>query len=183
MADNKTKPFVPERAWRAAVAGILFAAFLIVDQVTKVMMRDAVSAGFTSADFIPGILELRFAMNTGAAFSLGEGFGFVFVILALAVVVFTVVYLWRAPLVSRLEVVGLGMLAGGAVGNAIDRMLFGFVTDFFATTFISFPVFNVADIGITCGAVIAFVGFLLSPANREGADERAEKAPRGGDSR
>ena len=179
MAPDRTDSFEPSRRWRGLAAGLLFAFFLIVDQVTKVAMRDAVAHGFTSCGFIPGVLELRFAMNTGAAFSLGEGFGFVFVLLALAVVIFTAVYLGRAPLVSRLEVVGLGMLAGGAVGNAIDRMLFGFVTDFFATTFIDFPVFNVADIGITCGAVIAFIGFMMSPANREGSD-RAGSAPEGG---
>ena len=85
------------------------------------------------------------------AFGLASGFGYTFVLLAVVVTVVTMLYLLRAPLLSRLEVVGLGMLVGGAIGNAIDRVLFGFVTDFIATTFIQFPVFNIADIGITVG--------------------------------
>ena len=166
MANDTVKEWIPSRAWRAAVAAALFTAFLVLDQVTKVFVRTLVSHGFVAADFIPGILEFRFAANTGAAFSLGEGFGFIFVLLAIAVVIFTIVYLYRAPLVSQLEVIGLGMVAGGAVGNAIDRALFGFVTDFICTQFIDFPIFNVADIGITCGAIIAFLGFVISPANK-----------------
>ncbi len=50
------------------------------------------------------------------------------------------------------------MVAGGAIGNAIDRLVFGFVTDCIATTFIDFPVFNVADVGITVGVVLALIG-------------------------
>ena len=166
MANDTVKEWIPSRAWRATVAAALFTAFLVLDQVTKVFVRTLVGHGFVAADFIPGILEFRFAANTGAAFSLGEGFGFIFVLLAIAVVIFTIVYLYRAPLVSKLEVIGLGMVAGGAVGNAIDRALFGFVTDFICTQFIDFPIFNVADIGITCGAIIAFLGFVISPANK-----------------
>lgn len=174
MTKDVQKPaseFVPTRAWRAVAALALFFAFLLADQVTKVFVRGLVAHGFVAAEFIPGVIEIRFAANTGAAFSLGEGFGFVFVLLAVAVVIFTVAYLARAPLISKLEAIGLGMVAGGAVGNAIDRALFGFVTDFLCTQFIDFPIFNVADIGITCGAAIAFIGFLLSPANRVDATE------------
>lgn len=50
-------------------------------------------------------------------------------------------------------VCSLGLVAGGGVGNLIDRIVAGEVTDFFATTFVNFPVFNVADIFVTCGVV------------------------------
>ncbi len=72
--------------------------------------------------------------------------------------------------VSKLETLGLGLVAGGALGNAIDRLMLGYVVDFIATDFIDsdfidFPVFNVADIGICIGVFFAFVGFMfLSPA-------------------
>ena len=55
------------------------------------------------------------------------------VALAVVMVAASLAYLWRAPLISRLEAVGLGMLMGGAVGNAIDRVALGAVTDFFKT--------------------------------------------------
>ena len=68
----------------------------------------------------------------------------------------------------------MGMVVGGAIGNAVDRVVYGFVVDFIATEFIDFPVFNIADIGITCGVIIAFAGYLFfSPAARE-VDATAE---------
>lgn len=168
---------VPSLRWRLAVAGALAAVFLLADQVTKLAVRDAVSHGFAGTDLIPGVLGLRYVENIGASFSIGEGLSPLFALFAVAVVCGSVAYLVRAPLVSRLEVIGLGMVAGGAIGNAIDRVALGFVTDFIATLFVDFPVFNIADIGITCGVAIAFIGFVISPANRElaaGADEEGE---------
>lgn len=163
MADERT----PSVAWRFGVGGGVAAAFLVIDQLTKVAVRGAVASGWTGPDLLPGIMRLQFVANTGAAFSFGEGHGLAFVLLAAAVVIGTAVYLARAPQVSKVEVIGLAMVAGGAVGNAIDRLAFGYVTDFLATEFIDFPVFNVADIGITCGVAVAFIGFLfLSPANK-----------------
>lgn len=168
---------VPSLRWRLAVAGALAAVFLLADQVTKLAVRDAVSHGFVGIDLIPGVLGLRYVENIGASFSIGEGLSPLFALFAVAVVCGSVAYLVRAPLVSRLEVIGLGMVAGGAIGNAIDRVALGFVTDFIATLFVDFPVFNIADIGITCGVAIAFIGFVISPANRElvaGAGEEGE---------
>lgn len=172
MADERT----PSIAWRFGAGGGVAAAFLVIDQLTKVAVRGAVGSGWTGSDLLPGIMRLQFVANTGAAFSFGEGHGLAFVVLAAAVVIGTAVYLARASQVSKVEVLGLGMVAGGAVGNAIDRLVFGYVTDFFATEFIDFPVFNVADIGITCGVAAAFIGFLLlSPANKVDATEELNR--------
>lgn len=184
MSSREDKPsttaLVPARSWRFGVALALAAAFLVLDQVSKVIVRSAALAGVFPITVIPGVLEFDFVMNDGVAFGLASGFGYTFVLLAVVVTVVTMLYLLRAPLLSRLEVVGLGMLVGGAIGNAIDRVLFGFVTDFIATTFIQFPVFNIADIGITVGVAIAFIGFVFfSPANadarRRAEEDRAER--------
>ena len=85
--------------------------------------------------------------------------------------------------------VALGAVAGGGVGNMIDRLAQGAVTDFFRTTFVDFPVFNVADIAITCGFVVAFVLYWRQDAARGGADPDEGEAAgagratgRGGDS-
>lgn len=146
-----------------------------VDQITKVMARFALApAGTVGVQVIPGVLDFELVYNDGAAFSLGQGFRIAFIALAVIMVAGTIIYLLRAPLVSRCEVVGLALVCGGAVGNAIDRIASGLVTDFIATRFIDFPIFNVADMGITVGVIVALVGFVfLSPANRE-ARERAE---------
>lgn len=157
----------PPLAWRLACASGLAAAFFVLDRITKAIVRATIMVD-GPVPFIPGVLRLQFVANTGAAFSLGEGHGLVFVAFAVLVVAASIVYLWRAPSTAKLEVVGLGMVCGGAIGNAIDRLAYGFVVDFFATEFIDFPVFNVADIGITVGVVLAFLGYLFfSPAARE----------------
>ena len=168
------RTFAPSRSWRVAVALGLAVAFLALDQLTKVMARRAFMTGALPVTVIPGVLEYDFVANTGVSFGLASGFGYAFVALAVVVVCAVAVYLWRAPALSRLEVIGLGMLAGGAIGNAYDRAVFGFVTDFIATVFINFPVFNIADIGITVGVALALIGFMfLSPASKAG--ERASQ--------
>ena len=156
----------PPLRWRLGVAGGVALVVLLVDQLTKLAVRAVGDALHVTV--IPGVIDFLFVRNIGAAFSMGEGHGVAFALLALAVIVAIAVYLLRAPQLARLEVVGMAMVAGGAIGNAIDRLAFGFVTDFIATTFIDFPVFNVADIGITVGVVLALIGYMfLSPAARE----------------
>ena len=159
----------PPLRWRLGVAGGVALVVLLVDQLTKFAVRAVGDALHVTV--IPGVIDFLFVRNIGAAFSMGEGHGIAFAVLALAVIIAIAVYLVRAP---HLEVVGMAMVAGGAIGNAIDRLAFGFVTDFIATTFIDFPVFNVADIGITLGVVLALIGYMfLSPAARE-VDATAE---------
>ena len=137
----------PPLRWRLGVAGGVALVVLLVDQLTKLAVRAVGDALHVTV--IPGVIDFLFVRNIGAAFSMGEGHGIAFAVLALAVIIAIAVYLVRAPQLAHLEVVGMAMVAGGAIGNAIDRLAFGFVTDFIATTFIDFPVFNVADIGIT----------------------------------
>ena len=161
----------PPLRWRLGVAGGVALVVLLVDQLTKLAVRAVGDALHVTV--IPGVIDFVFVRNIGAAFSMGEGHGVAFAVLALAVIVAIAVYLLRASQLAHLEVVGMAMVAGGAIGNAIDRLTFGFVTDFIATIFIDFPVFNVADIGITAGVVLALIGYILSPAARE-VDATAE---------
>lgn len=130
---------------------------LALDQVTKALVRAYFSTTTTPVTLVPGVMELKFVRNTGAAFSIGEGASFVFVIVALLVVAAAAVYVWRTPEESPVCVVALGCVAGGGIGNLVDRVAFGWVTDFLATTFINFPVFNVADSFITCGIIVALI--------------------------
>lgn len=172
------KAYTPKTSWRLMVGAAFALAFLVIDQLSKEFVRSWVAAhGLFFVHIIPGVVHLEYVENTGVAFGLASGFGYAFVLLAAVVVVAVVIYLLRAPRISRCEVVGLGMLVGGAVGNAIDRAVHGFVTDFIATTFIDFPVFNIADIGITVGVVIALIGFMfLSPAARDHEADDVRKA-------
>ena len=182
MAEKKTGvAYQPPRMWRASVALITAVTVFALDYISKVFVRNTLMVTGESVPVIPGVLSLRFVANTGAAFSLGEGMGLMFALFALVVTVAIAVYLMRSPQVSRLEVLGLSLVAGGALGNALDRVTLGYVVDFFATDFIDFPVFNVADIAICVGFALSFIGFMfLSPAAKVDAgaelDAREERA-------
>ena len=153
-----------------------FPLSLVLDQITKAVVRNALALGVPGPELIPGVIRLLYVQNVGSQRFLLVRAWAELVLLALAVIAATVWYLWKTPLLSHLEVVGLAMVVGGAVGNAIDRLTCGYVVDFFATEFIDLPVFNVADIGITAGVVLAFIGFtFFSPANKVDATEELNR--------
>ena len=166
---TKSDKFEPPIGWRVGVALAAAAAVLVLDCLTKMVVRDTIAVTGVSVSVVPGILSFRYVENIGAAFSMGEGHGLAFALLACVVTIAIAMYLSRASAVSKVEVLGLGLLAGGAIGNAIDRLTLGYVVDFIATDFIDFPVFNIADIGICIGVALAFLGFMFwSPAAKRG---------------
>ncbi len=148
------------RGYRTLSFWIAVVMVTILDQATKAVVKELLQVDGARCDFIPGIMELRLVHNTGAAFSIGEGAGIVFIILAAVVLIMMAAFVWRNPDLPLSLTISLGCVAGGGVGNMIDRIIDGAVTDFFATTFIDFAVFNVADIFVTCGLVITFILFM-----------------------
>ena len=158
-------PHAPAAA-RLALLGATAAAVVVLDQLTKAWVRDALVPGHP-VTLVPHVMDLSLVYNTGAAFSMGEGKGLLFVLIAAVIAAGCCVLAWRENGMPRPLVAALGCVAGGGVGNAIDRIVAGRVTDFFATTFMDFAVFNVADIFITCGVVVAFVLWCRWDARRE----------------
>jgi signal peptidase II len=142
----------------AAVAGVVVA----IDQLTKAAIRSGIPVGETRRFFIG--IQLVHVRNTGVAFSLFSGGGtlvLAFTLLALAVLAG---YLARRPDRPWLWV-PTGMLIGGAVGNLIDRLAHGAVTDFIKLPL--WPAFNVSDMSITFG-VLVLLWVLEGPRQREG---------------
>ena len=133
----------------------LFAAGIVaVDQYTK-FLTVANIALYQDVDFIPGFLGFTYVQNTGAAFSSFEGQQWLF---ALIFALFTagIVYeYFKKPMgFTTFERWCIAAIYAGGLGNMIDRMRLGYVVDMIETTFIDFPVFNVADIFITCGCIL-----------------------------
>lgn len=165
------------RSWRGArlvVFWVICVLAVLVDQVTKAAVRASLVPG-QPQEFIPGVLDLSFVKNTGAAFSIGEGAGPVFIVFAAAVLAFGIWLVWSHDSLPMPLVVSVACVCGGGVGNMIDRMIFGYVTDFFATTFMDFPVFNVADIFVTVGIVVSVILYLVmvdAPASAAEASAR-----------
>lgn len=129
--------------------------WVVVDQITKNLAEEHLSDGST-IPVVGELLQLHLTYNSGAAFSMGTGSTGLLTILATIV---SVVILWNARrLGSTAWAWGLGLLLGGAVGNLTDRLIRppefgrGHVVDFFQLP--NFPIFNVADIGITSAAVL-----------------------------
>ncbi|MGH9247395.1 MAG: signal peptidase II [Acidimicrobiales bacterium] len=152
----------------AGLAATVAAAVLAADQLTKWW-------ALTTLDDDPVVLfwtlRLRLTFNTGTAFSLGAGRGGLVALLAIAVVA-AMVWIGRS-ISSRLGGVALGLVLGGAVGNLTDRvfraddgLLSGAVVDFVDLQW--WPVFNLADAAIVCGAVLLLVSSAREP--REGDD-------------
>jgi signal peptidase II len=162
-ASERDKGGRPRRV--AALASTALLA-LVLDQVTKAVVRASLPVG-EARPLLPGVMELLHVENTGAAFSMGEGATAVFVVVALAVVAGAIALAWREPLPTWLAAL-LGCVVGGGAGNMVDRIAVGSVTDFLATTFMDFPVFNVADIFVTCGIAASLVGYWWWDARRGG---------------
>lgn len=112
-----------------------------------------------SIEVIPGFFSISLIRNYGAAFGILPDWAPLIIIVSF-VVIFAIIKLRRSRERSRLLAVALGLLLGGAIGNLIDRLFFGFVTDFLDFYVIrnadrvSWPTFNIADVAITLGAVL-----------------------------
>jgi signal peptidase II len=144
--------------WFVVVLGVL------VDQAVKAAVRATLAVG-ERAPLLPGVVELYRVENTGAAFSMGRGAGLLFVVVALAVVAVSLFLVWHESFPMPL-VITVSAVAAGGLGNMLDRLASGSVTDFIATTFVSFPVFNVADILVTCGVFLSLVGYFVWGSRR-----------------
>lgn len=116
---------------------------------------------------LPGILGLTHARNTGVAFGLLSGQPALNLLAGFLMVLAAAVYLGRQTL-SRLEAIGAGLWLGGALGNLLDRLLHGAVTDYLKFLFFHFPVFNLADACITLGALLLVFGLFMSERGRHG---------------
>ena len=132
----------------------IFLIGLVVDQVVKAWARGRFAIGESLALPWPGVFELTLTYNKGIAFGMFQGAGVLFVPVALGMAGDATWMCWRSPQQTGLAIWGLGMLAGGAIGNLIDRVWLGKVTDMFWLRAINFPVFNIADALITVGAIL-----------------------------
>lgn len=131
---------------------ILAAIFIVAfDQITKILTSRIFLLG-ESKVIIPNILSFANVHNEGAAFGILQGARVFFIIMTLAVIVLVTIYIVRTKPNSKLERWALCFMAGGAVGNFIDRAAFGYVRDFIMVEFIEFPVFNIADCFVCIGA-------------------------------
>lgn len=130
---------------------------IILDQLTKNYAINNLK-GSSPIVIIDGIFELVYVENRGAAFGILQDKRIIFIIITLLVISFILIYAYKNS--NQLTIyshISLAMLAGGAVGNLIDRIRFGYVVDFIKVDLFrsySFPVFNIADIFIVISTIL-----------------------------
>lgn len=137
------------------------AAIVALDQWTKWLVRRALPL-YASKDSILGIFHITHVENTGGAWSMFSGQLWLFIGVMALFVALIVVLIWKQWLKKPFEWWCLAAILGGGIGNLIDRLTNGRVTDMICLDFVNFPVFNVADCFITvgCFALIVYVIFL-----------------------
>ena len=151
---------------------------IIIDQYVKRAVVQSLALGET-AELLPGLLRLERVHNYGAAWSSFSGARWLLVAVtgaALAALVWLAVRIVRHPL----GVWSLWLVVGGGVGNLIDRVSAGYVVDMIAAEFMDFPVFNVADVFVTCGAFAAAV-YYIKYYEKHDAKNWGKKKPDGTD--
>ena len=144
---------------------IMIVLIIAFDQITKYFASLKLADG-SVAKFIPGIVQFKYAENTGMAFSMLSGARWVFIALTVVVCVGVFYYLFSNRCKSLWLYWSLGVILSGGIDNLIDRIRFGYVVDFIEPTFVNFAIFNIADCAVTCGAVV-LVGYLLYDAFKD----------------
>ena len=161
--------------------GVIAVCVIVADLITK-SLAVAYLDPYRPTRIIGDVVTLHLVRNSGAAFSMASGYTWVLTIVALAVV--AVIVRYSSKLRSVWWMVGLGLVLGGALGNLIDRLfrapgpLRGHVVDFVSVGW--WPVFNVADSAVVCGAVLlvglSLLGFEYDGSRSGWAARRARHA-------
>lgn len=136
-------------------------AFLL-DRASKILiLRYALDVAYPSeagfgatVPIIEDVFHLTFYGNTGMAFGMLAGNKALLICLCMVILAIIAFVAIKFKVKNRLEAISIGMIVGGAVGNVLDRLLYGFVIDYFDFCLINYPIFNVADCCIVVGAIL-----------------------------
>lgn len=148
------------------------AACVAADQAVKLWVVSHLAL-YQSAPLLPGLVELMYIQNTGGGFSILSGHTWLLTVLTAVLMGGIALVLVKKLFPHPLAMWTLALILGGGLGNLIDRVRLGYVVDMFNFQFISFPVFNVADILVVCGTIGFAAYYLLLH------DQVAEKGKKG----
>ncbi|MGK7934350.1 MAG: signal peptidase II [Xenococcaceae cyanobacterium] len=148
--------------WAVALIG------LILDQVTKyIVVQNFINIG-DSFPLWKNVFHFTYVINTGAAFSFFRGGVSWLRWLSLIVSLGLIAFAWYVPRMNKIEQLGYGFILAGALGNGIDRFLFGYVVDFLDFRLIGFPVFNLADVSINLGIFFLIIASFKATKKNNG---------------
>lgn len=163
----------------SALITIVAAALLVaIDQGIK-LWATASLAPVGSMPLLPGVIELRYHLNDGAAFSILQGKqAFLIAFTGIALVLVAAYLLFKKP-AKRLEYIGWLLVLGGGIGNLVDRVMNGQVVDYLNLLFMNFAIFNFADILVCTGIGLLLLSLILDEVAAHKA--KSEQQPEGDD--
>ena len=141
---------------------VITSIILMLDQIIKMIVMHNMKLD-TYIELIPGFFSIFYVKNTGAAFSILEDSTILLIIISVIFVVIIDRYIKKEEHFTNLSVLSLGMILGGIFGNLIDRIIHHSVIDYLSFTVLkyNFPIFNLADIGITVGVALYILSMIL----------------------
>jgi signal peptidase II len=168
VGEDKSK--VSRSKYRGKLRLLLIVAALVValDQLSKLWVRAHLALGESLP--ITGRLSLTYVGNTGSAFGLLANQTFLLIIVGIASLLIILLFLRYLSQVTTLSMVSIGLIWGGAVGNLVDRLRFGYVTDFIDFRLwgnFHWPAFNIADAATTVGVFVLIYSFYRSGVFRK----------------
>lgn len=142
---------------------ILFIIINVVIVAADIITKNIALTSFSGNDveLIKNVLYFSYVENRGAAFGILSNARYIFISVTVITIIGIIIYLIKRKPGFLPLVAGLAMVSGGGIGNLIDRLGKEYVIDFIDFRLIGFPVFNVADIFVTVGAVLIFISVLF----------------------
>jgi len=138
------------------IIGLIFASSILADQLTKSWAVNVLKDG-SSIKVIGNFLRFTYAENRGAAFSILQNQRWFFIVVTIVMLIVLAYIFFRTKNINKLSRLSIAMIAGGAIGNFIDRLMLGYVIDFIDVrfgSFYNFPIFNIADSFVVCGTIL-----------------------------
>ena len=137
---------------------ILTIIFLIIDIISKLVVSSLMNV-YDSIVIIKNFFCITYVRNTGAAWSIFEGRVLGIIVVSLIIISFIVYYISKQKVKSKLEKIGYSLILGGALGNLLDRIIYGYVIDFldFNIFGYDYPIFNLADSFIFVGVMLLII--------------------------
>lgn len=142
---------------------IIAAVLIVADYITK-LWAERVLTKISSIPLIENVFHLTYVENRGIAFGMFSGGRVVFIAVSIIVMTVLLIIVFKTPKDTRTVWLkgGASLVIAGAIGNLIERLVKGYVVDFFDFRLINFPVFNVADIAVCVGVVMLLIHFLFA---------------------
>lgn len=151
-------------------------AIFLADYFTKYLVKSTMIPYEETISVIDGLVKLRFIYNKGIAFGIDPVFisGWLLILISSTVAIIIIVYIFISHYEDFIGMAALCLIAGGAIGNLFDRIVAGRVVDFIEIGIkdLTWPVFNVADISVTCGAILLALRLFFQKPGADGLETR-----------